>query len=99
MKSTTIVMLLASIFVLILGIFLLVITKVKKYKGDSVKFSSKYIIINAKFNIGLGVIGIILSILHNYLINLDNEILILFIIIIFIFALLQKIVSKKYIAK
>lgn len=99
MKSTTIVMLLASIFVLILGIFLLVITKIKGHNSHSEKYTSKYIIVNAKFNMGLGIIGIILSIIHNYLINLDNVILILFIVIIFIAALLQKIVSKKYIVK
>ncbi|SHK59608.1 hypothetical protein SAMN02745163_04092 [Clostridium cavendishii DSM 21758] len=96
--ATTIVLLIPSIFMILLGIMLLLNkSTIEKFK-EGTKYSNKqeYVAFNAKFNLIMGFIGLGLVILNIFLSQYKDIIVIAYIVLMFLASILQRILNKKY---
>lgn len=98
MSGTTIIMGVASIGFVIMGLVMLKNKKLKEIliSSNMYKDTEKYINFNGKFNISVGIVGLVLMILDYLLEDKSNYIVIIFILIMLIATIAQKIVGKKY---
>ncbi|MBU5454684.1 hypothetical protein [Caproiciproducens sp. MSJ-32] len=96
MKATTIVILLSSIGFLIIGLIYLKSKKIRKSFEESMIYKNvdKYIKINALLNLILGILGILIGIADYFSIFESNYIVILFIVLILIQTIAQKVILK-----
>ncbi|MGL5354347.1 MAG: hypothetical protein ACRDA5_13670 [Clostridium sp.] len=98
MSQTTTIIIFASLGFILMGTVMLKNQKLEKILDSSNLYSDtrKYIKFNGQFNIVLGVIGAILAFV-NYILPTDsNYVVIIFISIILIATVVQKIIGKKY---
>lgn len=93
MKISSIIMLAASFFLIVVGIILF--ANKKRFDGENQrgKFSAKYIQCNSIGNIIIGFLGTILGVIDNF-VN-GNFIKILFVIVLIGGAILQKAIGNK----
>lgn len=98
MNGATIIIIFASIGFILMG---LVMLKSKKLKdilitSNMYKDTDKYIKFNGKFNVSIGAIGLVVALI-NYLIGQESSyVVIVFIAIMLLATITQKIVGKKY---
>lgn len=98
MKSTTLIMLLGSFGFLVIGFISLVSKKIKKYFKESgvYKDTDKFMYYNGVFNLAIGLIGTVVSILDMILVDKSKYIIAVYIIVMFILATIQNKLLKKY---
>ncbi len=98
MKGTTIVMILASLWLVIFGILVLrgkAVEKVVLKHKDAIKDMEGYVKFNGIFYVTMGIVGVVLSII-DYVLKDNSVTTIAFIIFMFVAALIQGIMGKKY---
>lgn len=98
MNVTTIIMGFASIGFIIMGFIMLKSKKLKEILiiSSMYKDTEKYICFNGKFNISVGIIGLVLIILDYLLDQKSNYIVIIFILFMLMATVAQKVAGKKY---
>ncbi|SFD43161.1 hypothetical protein [Clostridium uliginosum] len=98
MKSTTIVMFIASGWFLAIGAFIMLNKKfkMKMINNTQAKDKEKFVEFNGKFNLILGTIGIIIGALNCFLKNNDNVFLGIFVVVMLASSIIQAKLSKKY---
>lgn len=98
MRGSTIVMIMASIGFILIGLVILGSKKIESLMSDVKIYTDtkKFISFNGMFNIGIGVVGLLLGILDYFYAELSKYIVIVFIIIMVTASLLQNKLSKKY---
>lgn len=98
MKGATIVMAVASAWLIIFGILILkgkAIDKAIDKHREEIKDLKNYMKFNGMFYIVMGSIGIVLTLI-NYIIGGSNVVTIIFIVIMLISGFIQGFMSKKY---
>lgn len=98
MSETTIIIVFASLGFILMGTVMLKNEKLENILTTSnmYKDTKKYMQFNGKFNIVLGVIGAILAFINYIMPTASNYVVIIFIVIILIATIAQKILGKKY---
>lgn len=98
MSGTNIILMVISICFIILGVGILYNKKVSSIMEESsgTDNTMKYIKFNAKFNIGLGAIGVVLGIINIFLSQYSKQILMVYVVMMIVAAPLQKILNKRY---
>ena len=98
MRGTTIIMVLASLWFLVLGISILKIKKIREILENSSVANDKtsYVKFNALFNVSLGVIGIVLGIIDYFLGQYSLYIVVGYAIIMVSAGFIQSKLSSKY---
>ncbi len=98
MKSTTLIMIIGGLCFLGTGLFTYFSKGIKKKMRelDNVKNKEEYMNFTSKYNIILGLIGILLGALELFMPNQGNLFVIIFIVCMFVASIIQYKVSKKY---
>lgn len=98
MRASTSVILVASIGFILMGVIVLKSKKIKKILDDTQLYNDtkKFIGINSKTNISIGIIGLILGMLDYFFIQWSKYIVLLFIIIMAILLFVQSKIGKQY---
>ena len=98
MDGITIIIILGSLGFITMGLVMLNNKKLREILTSSniYKDTDKYINFNGKFNIFIGVIGLVLGVIAYFLGNNSKYIIYFFIAIMLISTIVQKLVVKKY---
>lgn len=98
MKSTTLVIVIGSLGFIVIGLVYLLNKSIKEYFRVSgiYKDVDKFMNYNGKYNLVIGTIGLILGIVDNYFVESSKYTIIVYILVIFIFSIIQKMIIKKY---
>jgi hypothetical protein len=98
MRGSTIIIILGSIGFILMGLLSLKSKKIKKFLDNSGVYSDidKFIKFNGIFNISIGLVGVALGIADYILVEESKYIVIIFIAVIAISSLIQRIIGKKY---
>ncbi|MGL5380369.1 hypothetical protein [Clostridium sp.] len=98
MRATTIIMAIASIGFIIIALGVLKSKKLRNVLEQSNVYSdsSKMLKFNGIFNLSIGIIGLILSVLDYFFYEKSKIIVIIFIVVTILGSLIQSIMGKKY---
>lgn len=98
MRITSIIMLLASIGFILMGIIILKSKKLRGFLINSYAYKDpdKFISMNGRSNIGIGIVGLILSGLDYLFTDKSKYIVIIFILVISVLSFIQGQMGKKY---
>ncbi len=98
MSGSTLIILLASLWFIIFGLLILYNKKVRNIMetGSRVTNKEAYVKFNGKFNLILGVIGLLLGALDYFIKGYTLVFVIIFIIMMFGASVLQSLSAKKY---
>lgn len=98
MNGATIIIIFASVGFIVMGLAMLKSEKLENILilSNMYKDTKKYIKFNGKFNVGIGVIGLMVALINYFIGQESSYIVIVFIAIMLFATIIQKILGKKY---